>query len=143
LVSEQVYVYEGIPVQIALDKVIVKKRIRKEMGDIPSLAESMKRFGQISPILINSRNQLIAGGRRLEAARYLGWRTINAVVMDIGDSLSKLEYEAEENLQRQEFTPEEIALTAKKLNKLRNPGFFRRIWNVIRNFFRELLGIGD
>jgi ParB family chromosome partitioning protein len=130
-------------VQIPLDEIIVKKRIRKEMGDIPSLAESMKRFGQMSPIVINNRSQLIAGGRRLEAARYLGWRTINAVVMDIGDSLSKLEYEVEENLQRQNFTAEEIALAAKKINKLRNPGFFRRMWKGIINFLKKLLKIED
>jgi ParB family chromosome partitioning protein len=130
-------------VQVPLNKIIVKKRIRKEMGDISSLAESMKRFGQMNPIVVNSHNQLIAGGRRLEAARYLGWRTINAVVMDISDSLSKLEYEVEENLQRQDFTAEEIALAAKKLNKLRNPGFFRRIWNEILYFFKRLLRIED
>jgi ParB family chromosome partitioning protein len=130
-------------VQIPLDEIIVRKRIRKEMGDIPSLAESMKRFGQMSPIVINSRNQLIAGGRRLEAARYLGWRTINAVVMDISDSLSKLEYEVEENLQRQNFTDEETALAAARINKLRNPGFFRRIWNGIIHFFKRILKIED
>ncbi|WP_232616770.1 ParB N-terminal domain-containing protein [Treponema primitia] len=124
-----------------MNEIIVKKRIRKEMGNIPSLAESMKHFGQMSPIVLNSRNQLIAGGRRLEAARYLGWRTINAVVMDISDNLSKLEYEVEENLQRQNFTPEEITQAAKKINKLRNPGFFRRILNAIIRFFKMLFRI--
>ncbi|MFP3042454.1 ParB/RepB/Spo0J family partition protein [Treponema primitia] len=127
--------------QVPLDEIIVKKRVRKEMGNIPSLAESMKHFGQMSPIVLNSRNQLIAGGRRLEAARYLGWRTINAVVMDISDNLSKLEYEVEENLQRQNFTPEEITQAAKKINKLRNPGFFRRILNGIIKFFKMLFRI--
>jgi ParB family chromosome partitioning protein len=111
------------------------------MGDIPALADSMKRFGQMSPIVLNNRNELIAGGRRLEAARHLGWRTINAVVMDIGDSLTKLEYELEENLQRRDFTPEEIAGAARKLNKLRNPGFFLRIRNRIVSFFKRLLKI--
>jgi ParB family chromosome partitioning protein len=130
-------------VQVPLDDIVVKKRVRKEMGDIASLADSMKRFGQMSPIVLNNRNQLIAGGRRLEAARYLGWRTINAVVMDISGNLSKLEYEVEENLQRQNFTAEEIALAARKLNKLRNPGFFRRIWNWIRKFFQKLFKIED
>jgi ParB family chromosome partitioning protein len=125
-------------VQIPLDKIIVKKRIRKDMGDIVALADSMKRYGQMSPIVLNNRNQLIAGGRRLEAARYLGWRTINAVVMDINDSLSLLEYEVEENLQRQNFSAEELAQAARRLNKLRNPGFFRRIWNAFLRFLRKL-----
>lgn len=127
--------------QVPLDEIIVKKRIRKEMGDIVALAESMKRYGQMNPIVLNNRNQLVAGGRRLEAARYLGWRTINAVVLEVNDSLSLLEYEVEENLQRQNFTPDELALAARRLNKLRNPGFFRRVWNAILRFFKKLFGI--
>jgi ParB family chromosome partitioning protein len=130
-------------VQVPLDDIIVKKRIRKDLGDIASLAESMKRFGQMNPIVLNNRSQLIAGGRRLEAARYLGWRTINAVVMDISDNLSKLEYEVEENLQRRDFTPDEIAMASKKLNKLRNPGFFQLIWNAIVRFFMRLFRIDN
>ncbi|AEF86472.1 transcriptional repressor protein KorB [Treponema primitia ZAS-2] len=129
--------------QIPLDDIIVKKRIRKDLGDIAALAESMKRFGQMSPIVLNNKNVLIAGGRRLEAARYLGWRTINAVVMDINDKLSKLEYEVEENLQRRDFTPDEIALASERINRLRNPKFFRRIWNAVVKFFKRLFKIED
>jgi ParB family chromosome partitioning protein len=125
-------------VQIPLNDIIVKKRVRKEMGDIVSLADSMKRYGQMYPIVLNKRNQLIAGGRRLEAARYLGWRTINAVVLDLNDNLSLLEYEVEENLQRQNFTPEELARAARRLNKLRNPGFFRRIRDAFLRFLKKL-----
>jgi ParB family chromosome partitioning protein len=125
-------------VQVPLSEIIVKKRVRKDMGNIVALADSMKRYGQMSPILLNSRNQLIAGGRRLEAARYLGWRTINVVVIDANENLSMLEYEVEENMQRQNFTGDEIARAARRLNKLRNPGFFRCIWNAILRFFRKL-----
>jgi ParB family chromosome partitioning protein len=125
-------------VQIPLDNIIVKKRIRKEMGDIVALADSMKRYGQMNPIVLNNRNQLIAGCRRLEAARYLGWRTINAVVVDLNESLAMLEYEVEENLQRQNFSAEELAQAARRLNKLRNPGFFRRLWNAFLRFFKKL-----
>jgi ParB family chromosome partitioning protein len=128
----------GIPVQVPLKDIIVQKRVRSELGDIAALADSMKRYGQMSPIVLNHRNQLIAGGRRLEAARYLGWRTINAVVMDINDSLSMLEYEMEENLQRQNFSAEELVRASRRLNKLRNPGLFRRIWNVFLRFFQKL-----
>jgi ParB family chromosome partitioning protein len=128
----------GIPVQVPLDEIIVKKRVRKDMGNIVALADSMKRYGQMSPILLNSRNQLVAGGRRLAAARYLGWRTINATIMDTGGDLAMLEYEVEENLQRQNFTEDEMAHAALRLNKLRNPGFFRRVGNAILRFFRKL-----
>ena len=118
----------------------VKKRIRKDMGDISGLADSMKHFGQISPIVISKDNKLIAGGRRLEAARMLGWRTINAVVAEIPDSLSSLEYEVEENIQRCDFSREELEDAALKIHRLRNPSIFRRIMNAIIKFFKWLFG---
>ncbi|MDR2402923.1 MAG: ParB N-terminal domain-containing protein [Spirochaetaceae bacterium] len=124
--------------QIPVEDIIVKKRIRQDMGDIPALAESMKRFGLLSPLVINERNELIAGGRRLEAARYLGWKTINVVVLDIPEKLAKLEYEIEENIQRQNFSPDEIIRATKELNQMRNPGLFRRILRALVQFFRGL-----
>ena len=126
---------------VPIEDIKVKKRIRKEMGDITALAESLKRFGQISPIVITKKNVLIAGGRRLEAARSLGWRNINAVVAEIPDELTKLEYEVEENIQRQEFNQEEINEAALRIHRLRNPSIFRRIWNAITKFFRWLFRI--
>jgi ParB family chromosome partitioning protein len=111
------------------------------MGDIASLADSMKRFGQISPVLLTKSNVLIAGGRRLEAARFLGWRTINAVIAEIPENLTQMEYEAEENFQRQDFTPEETAEATKRIYNQRNPGFFRRIFNAFVLFFKRLFKI--
>ena len=124
--------------QVPIESIKVKKRIRQEMGDISSLAESMKRFGQISPIVINSDRVLVAGGRRLEAARSLGWRNINAVIAEITDELTMLEYEREENIQRMDFTHTEEAVASQKIYELRNPPLFRRIWNAIARFFSRI-----
>jgi ParB family chromosome partitioning protein len=129
--------------QIPVRDIIVKKRIRRELGDVEALAESFKKFGQISPIVINKKNVLIAGGRRLEAAKYLGWKTINAVTVEINGELDALEFEVEENLQRRDFDPEELAEASRKIHRLRNPGFFRRIWNRMAQFFRRLFRIED
>jgi ParB family chromosome partitioning protein len=112
------------------------------MGDISALMESFKRYGQISPIIINKQNVLVAGGRRLEAARSLGWRTVNAIICDAADTLALLELEVEENIQRRDFTQEEESEAMRTLYRLRHPGFFRRIWNAIRAFFRRVLGKG-
>jgi len=126
---------------VQINDIKVKKRIRKDMGDIAALADSMKRFGQISPILITKNNVLIAGGRRLEAARSLGWSTINAVVAEIPDEVSKLEYELEENIQRRNFSQTETIEAAKRIYSLRNPSLFRRIITAIAGFFRRLFRI--
>jgi ParB family chromosome partitioning protein len=93
---------------------------------------------QISPIVISSDKVLIAGGRRLEAARSLGWRNINAVIAEITDELTMLEYEREENIQRRNFTPSEEATASQKIYDLRNPPLIRRIINAIVRFFRRL-----
>jgi ParB family chromosome partitioning protein len=128
--------------QIPVDDIIVKKRIRKDYGNIHELAESMKRFGQMSPITVSRKNILIAGGRRLEAAKFLGWKTINATVIDADEKLTRLELEIEENIQRRDFTGEEIAGATRELYKLKNPNFFRRILNAIVFFFKRLFRIG-
>ena len=123
---------------VPIEDIKVKKRLRKEMGDINALADSLKRFGQINPIVITKKNVLIAGERRLEAARSLGWRTINAVVADISDELTMVEYELEENIQRRDFTQEETEEAARKIHKLQNPSIFKRIINAIVKFFTRL-----
>jgi ParB family chromosome partitioning protein len=124
--------------KIPVDEVIVKKRIRQEYGEIELLAESLKRYGQINPIIISKDNVLIAGGRRLQAAKFLGWRTINAIVSESATELERLELEVEENIQRRDFSMDEVAEATQKIYRLKNPSFFRRIWNALTDFFRRL-----
>ena len=52
---------------IAPDSIIVKKRLRRDLGNIEGLMESLKKHGQLTPIIINRNNELIAGFRRLQA----------------------------------------------------------------------------
>jgi ParB family chromosome partitioning protein len=127
--------------QVPIKDIIVKKRIRKDMGDIESLAESLKLYGQISPIVISRKGMLIAGGRRLEAAKRLGWRTINALVSETSGELEELELEVEENIQRRDFSMEEVAEATRKIYRLQNPGFFRRVLNWIIRLFKKFLSL--
>jgi len=129
--------------QVPVKDIVVRRRIRKDMGDITILAESLKHHGQISPIVISKKNVLIAGGRRLEAAKRLGWRTINAVILENSTELSRLELEIEENTQRRDFSMDELADATKKLYRMQNPGVFRRIFNAIVRFFKWLFKIED
>ena len=123
---------------VDINQIQVSKRIRKDVGDLSPLMDSLKRYGLLNPITITKDYKLIAGQRRLESARQLGWTTIDAVVVDIKDPVKRLEIELEENTQRSNFTELELLEGYKQLEKLRNPGFFRRIWNAIIAFFKKL-----
>lgn len=128
----------GVKMIIAISDIKVKKRVRKDLGDIDSLMKSLENYGLLNPITVNAKNELIAGHRRLEAAKRLGWQSIHAVEIDIDNPLSLLELEMEENIQRLSFTEDELLDGYAKLEKLRNPGFFKKIWQGISGFFSDL-----
>ena len=52
---------------IELSQVIVGDRMRVDLGEIEELAESIKLFGLLQPILLDEQHRLIAGGRRYTA----------------------------------------------------------------------------
>ena len=120
---------------VNISEIKVKKRVRKDLGDLDSLKESLRRYGLLNPITIDNKNRLIAGERRLEAAKLLGWTNINAVVVNNISAITKLELELEENNQRKEFTDAELLEGYKRLERLRNPSIFRKILNAIVRFF--------
>jgi ParB family chromosome partitioning protein len=115
-----------IEMQIRIDDIKVRKRIRKSVGDLSSLMESMRKYGLLQPIVIDSENTLLAGYRRLEAARQLGWKTIPAVVVNRTENLDRVEIELEENVQRKDFSLEELSEASIALEKLRNPNLFNK-----------------
>jgi ParB family chromosome partitioning protein len=124
--------------QIPVDDIKVKNRIRKDMGNLTALADSMNRIGQINPIVITGNNTLLAGGRRLAAAKLLGWRTINAIVASLPEGVSELEFEIEENDERLDFNPEESEQARRRLHRLRHPWFLRRFWNWLVRLVKRL-----
>lgn len=123
---------------VNIDDIKVKKRVRKDLGDLAPLKDSLRTYGLMNPITINSKNQLIAGERRLEAAKEIGWTRINANVIDNLDEISQLELEIEENNQRKEFTQDELIEGYKRLDRLRNPTIFMRIWKALVHFFTAI-----
>ena len=124
--------------QIKINDIQIKKRIRKDIGNINELAESMKLHGLMNPIVINKENELIAGYRRLASAKKLGWNKIEVTVVDAPGKINKLEMEIEENLYRKDFTTDEIVDAYSKLEKLKNPGILRKVYLCIKKFFRKL-----
>jgi ParB family transcriptional regulator, chromosome partitioning protein len=127
--------------QIRIDDIVLRKRIRKDMGDLALLMESLKKYGLMNPIVINRNNELIAGHRRLESAKRLGWKVIEVIVLDRQDGIDQLEMEIEENIQRKSLTTDELSEGYLRLDKMKNPGLLTRIWRAIANFFRNLFNL--
>lgn len=129
---------------VNINDIKIKKRVRRDLGDLEALKNSLRTYGLLNPITINGKYELIAGERRLQAAKQLGWTNINAVVQNNLSEIEELEMELEENNQRKEFTSEELLDGYRRLEKLRNPGgwqkialFFKNLWNRIISFFRR------
>lgn len=123
---------------VSIRDIKVKHRVRRDLGDLEPLKESLRRYGLLNPITLDNKYRLIAGERRLEAAKLLGWTNINAVIVNNITPLTKLEIELEENNQRKEFTDAELLEGYKRLERLRNPGIFRKLINAICSFFEWL-----
>jgi ParB family chromosome partitioning protein len=59
-----------------ITEIIVDLCFRHDLGDLQELAESIREFGLLRPLLITRDYHLVAGRRRLEAYKLLGWETI-------------------------------------------------------------------
>src|SRR5439155_11075376 len=80
-------------------------RIRKDLGDYQSLAESIREVGLLQPPVVNEDNELICGARRLEAcAEILHCKEIPVTVVPLVDILKG---EFHENYHRKSFTTTE------------------------------------
>jgi ParB-like chromosome segregation protein Spo0J len=99
---------------ISIEDIRVGDRYRKDLGDIQTLAESIRRLGLMQPVGITPDSELIFGQRRIEALKLLGHTTITARVLDIN---SIIEGEYDENEVRKDFTPSEKVAIARAIEK--------------------------
>ena len=86
-------------------------RLRMNDEALAALAESIRHHGVIQPILVTETidgYQLVAGERRVRAARLAGLERVPAVVRQLADR-QQLELALVENLQREDLDPIEAA----------------------------------
>ena len=81
---------------------------------------------------------MIAGERRLEAAKRLGWKSIEAKVIDDPGEIKSLELEIEENIFRKPFTEAELNEGYERIHRLKNPSLKQRIANFFKRIFAFL-----
>jgi ParB family chromosome partitioning protein len=109
--------------RVRTDSIIVSaKRQRKDLGDLSELAASLKTVGQLNPIIVISMGdgtnfQLVAGERRLCAAKSLGWDFIEARIWTNSDIHPEV-LEFEENAKRKDLAWHEEARAIARYHKL-------------------------
>ena len=113
---------ESVAGFVNIDEVVVKDRVRADLGDIDSLTASIRDYGVIQPIVLVDfpsgddnflgQTRLVAGGRRLAALKRLGVKQLihstHFVWRDEVDPLRLRAMELEENLKRKELTWQEV-----------------------------------
>ncbi|MBI3750275.1 MAG: ParB/RepB/Spo0J family partition protein [Chloroflexi bacterium] len=106
--------------EIALDRISENPRQpRQRLADdaLATLAASIREHGVIQPILVTETldgYRLVAGERRVRAARMAGLERIPAVVRQLADR-EQLELALVENLQREDLDPMEAARAYRQL----------------------------
>ena len=92
-------------------------RIKFDENSINELALSIKKYGVIQPIVvrkIGDKYEIIAGERRYKASVVAGKQTIPAIICEMNDKDS-VEIALIENVQREDLTPIEKAISYKKI----------------------------
>jgi len=105
-------VQDRIAYHIEIDRIVASSRNpRQKIENIVELADSLREHGLLQPVVVRRRAdgyELIAGHRRFEAAKLLGWTEIAAVVRDETDDQAYV-LTLVENLQREDLTTREEA----------------------------------
>jgi hypothetical protein len=127
-----------IPQKVQIEDIQILNRIRKDLGDIPGLANSIKENGLIEPIVLTHDwvdngpilpagpiVKIIAGERRLTALKSLGLTELEHAVhyvwrseLESNDPKKKLlasSIEMEENIRRKDLSWQEQVLGKQKL----------------------------
>lgn len=104
---------------------------RDAFNDIEELAASMTQHGMIQPVVVRPiplddqghSHELIAGHRRIAAAKFLEWESVDAIISDdSGDKAEIMEKHLIENVQRDNLKPYELAQAIGQLLKVRKRG---------------------
>lgn len=103
-------------------------RQREDLGDIEDLANSIKEFGLLEPILLDDDHNLVAGMRRLTACLALGMDEVKAEFLGKIDPYRARQIELEENIRRKDLEWQEEAKAVAELHQMKVES--DPMWNV-------------
>lgn len=104
------YRTECVPIELIT---IPKTRRSVKQECVDTLAESISVLGLMNPVTITGSYRLVAGRHRIEAHRKLGFKTIEARVVEADDLLIRLA-EIDENMERNQLDALEFARQLKE-----------------------------
>lgn len=111
-------------VQLNVEQVVPNEYQPRTLFDdekIQELAQTLQTHGMIQPIVVRKKNEelyeVIAGERRLRAAKSLGWERISAIIRQLDDT-ETASIALIENIQREELSVIEEAKAYKQLIKM-------------------------
>jgi ParB family chromosome partitioning protein len=117
--------YRSIPISILVESA-TNPRKRFDEKNLEELAASMRAQGILAPLLVReleeSKYEVVAGARRLRAARLAELETVPVRVVKLTDAES-IEAQVVENLQREDIHPLEESLGFKSLLQLGEPTY--------------------
>jgi ParB family chromosome partitioning protein len=90
------------PISIKITEIKIGERYRSDLGDIASLADSIKTHGLIQPVVIDLNHNLVAGRRRLAAHEMLGLQEVLVVYKEVLTEGDRVALEVEENVRRED-----------------------------------------
>ena len=111
---------DGQAIRVSTDLIKTNPRQPRSQFAEPvldELVQSIKEYGIIQPLIVTRTAdgyELIAGERRLRAARVVGLREVPIIVRE-ADNQEKLELALIENIQREDLNPVELAIAYKQL----------------------------
>src|SRR5437016_2204153 len=98
-----------------INQIQIGYRYRKDLGDLRTLVESIQDVGLLHPVVVTPEGRLIAGQRRLEACRLLGWTEVPVTIVDLYQAARG---EAHENFVRKDLLPSEIVALKRAIEPL-------------------------
>lgn len=103
-------------------EIIVKDRSRKDLGDLSALATSIDEIGLLHPPVVTAGLVLVAGERRLEAIKILGWDELPVnVARNLAEATQLLQAERDENTCRKDLSPSEAVAIGERIESVLRP----------------------
>ena len=93
---------------------------KRAHGSLADLKASIADVGLINPLTIDDNGNLLAGRRRYQAIRELGWKEVEVTVLPVnGDQVMAMAVAIDENQRRKDLTEVEEAIANAELEELK------------------------